>query len=143
MNEQDRTILYQLRRGDEKAYLYLFTHYYVSLYKAALLYVENSFVAENLVADLMLYLWQQRDSLDIHTSLRAYLFTAIRRRSINYLQEAQVTHEATLSEHLNELKRAGLIQGEINPPYIKYCINCNNWEEAKRLMGDFFKREIV
>ena len=30
---------------------------------------------------------------------------------------------STLSEHLKELKSAGLIQGEINPPYIKYCIN--------------------
>jgi len=31
---------------------------------------------------------------------------------------------------LKELKNAGLIQGEINPPYIKYCINPENWEEA-------------
>lgn len=49
---------------------------------------------------------------------------------------------STLSEHLNELKRAGLIQGEINPPFIKYCINQNNWEEAKLLMDTFFNREI-
>lgn len=47
---------------------------------------------------------------------------------------------STLSEHLKELKKAGLIQGEINPPYIKYCINKGNWEEAKLLMNDFFKR---
>ncbi len=47
---------------------------------------------------------------------------------------------STLSEHLSELKRAGLIQGEINPPYIKYCINRENWEEAKRLLLDFFKQ---
>ena len=33
---------------------------------------------------------------------------------------------STLSEHLKELKNAGLIQGEINPPYIKYCINKTN-----------------
>lgn len=47
---------------------------------------------------------------------------------------------STLSEHLKELKKAGLIQGEINPPYIKYCINRQNWEEAKLLFADFFKR---
>ena len=44
---------------------------------------------------------------------------------------------STLSEHLKELKYAGLIQGEINPPYIKYCINRVNWEEAKKLFTDF------
>ena len=45
---------------------------------------------------------------------------------------------STLSEHLKELKKAGLIQGEINPPYIKYCINKGNWEEAKLLLSQFF-----
>ncbi|MCJ7821069.1 MAG: winged helix-turn-helix domain-containing protein [Bacteroidales bacterium] len=47
---------------------------------------------------------------------------------------------STLSEHLKELKKAGLIQGEINPPYIKYCINRENWEEAKLLLNNFFNR---
>jgi len=44
---------------------------------------------------------------------------------------------STLSQHLKELKYAGLIQGEINPPYIKYCINKKNWEEAKQLFNSF------
>jgi predicted transcriptional regulator len=47
---------------------------------------------------------------------------------------------STLSEHLKELKKAGLIQGEINPPYIKYCINRENWDEAKLLLNRFFRR---
>jgi ArsR family transcriptional regulator, arsenate/arsenite/antimonite-responsive transcriptional repressor len=47
---------------------------------------------------------------------------------------------STLSEHLKELKKAGLIQGEINPPYIKYCINKQNWEEAKELFNSFYHR---
>ncbi len=45
---------------------------------------------------------------------------------------------STLSQHLKELKNAGLIQGEIKPPYIKYCINRGNWEMAKRLYHDLF-----
>jgi ArsR family transcriptional regulator, arsenate/arsenite/antimonite-responsive transcriptional repressor len=47
---------------------------------------------------------------------------------------------STLSQHLKELKDAGLIQGEINPPYIKYCINKAKWKEARKVFGDFFKR---
>jgi ArsR family transcriptional regulator, arsenate/arsenite/antimonite-responsive transcriptional repressor len=47
---------------------------------------------------------------------------------------------STLSEHLKELKNAGLIQGEINPPYIKYCINKESWAEAQLMMKDFFNR---
>jgi DNA-binding transcriptional ArsR family regulator len=47
---------------------------------------------------------------------------------------------STLSEHLKELKKAGLIQGEITSPYIKYCINRASWEDAKTLMEHFFNR---
>lgn len=47
---------------------------------------------------------------------------------------------STLSEHLKELKKAGLIQGEINPPYIKYCINRENWAEARVMFAEFFNR---
>lgn len=41
--------------------------------------------------------------------------------------------KSTLSQHLNELKNAGLIQGTFNPPTVKYCINKDNWAIAKRL----------
>ena len=44
---------------------------------------------------------------------------------------------STLSQHLKELKYAGLIQGEINPPYIKYCINRQNWEKAREVFNEF------
>lgn len=46
---------------------------------------------------------------------------------------------STLSAHLKELKEAGLIQGEINPPYIKYCINKENWALAKSLLNNLFE----
>ena len=47
--------------------------------------------------------------------------------------------KSTLSQHLKELKNAGLIQGEIEAPKIKYCLNKKNWGEAKLLMKEFLK----
>ena len=44
--------------------------------------------------------------------------------------------KSTLSQHLNELKDAGLIQGTITSPTVKYCINRENWELAKSLMNE-------
>ncbi|HAQ38374.1 MAG TPA: transcriptional regulator [Saprospirales bacterium] len=41
--------------------------------------------------------------------------------------------KSTLSQHLKELKNAGLIQGNFTPPTIKYCINQENWQIAKSL----------
>lgn len=46
--------------------------------------------------------------------------------------------KATVSQHLKELKQAGLIQGEIEAPKVKYCINRRNWELAKVLFASFF-----
>lgn len=46
--------------------------------------------------------------------------------------------KATVSQHLKELKDAGLIQGEVEAPKVKYCINRDNWQLAKELFGDFF-----
>ena len=46
--------------------------------------------------------------------------------------------KATVSQHLKELKEAGLIQGEIEAPKVKYCINRENWKIAKAMFADFF-----
>lgn len=46
--------------------------------------------------------------------------------------------KATVSQHLKELKDAGLIQGEIEIPRVKYCINRDNWRLAQELFGEFF-----
>jgi len=50
--------------------------------------------------------------------------------------------QSTISQHLKELKNAGLIQGELNPPKIKYCINQENWGKAKKLFLNFFDKDL-
>lgn len=48
---------------------------------------------------------------------------------------------STLSQHLSELREAGLIQGEINLPKIRYCIRNENWAEAQGLFARFFENK--
>ena len=45
--------------------------------------------------------------------------------------------KATVSQHLKELKDAGLIQGEVKAPKVKYCINRDNWQLVKELFDGF------
>jgi ArsR family transcriptional regulator, arsenate/arsenite/antimonite-responsive transcriptional repressor len=47
--------------------------------------------------------------------------------------------KATVSQHLKELKDAGLIKGEIEAPKVKYCIDKPNWEKAKQYFASFFE----
>lgn len=46
--------------------------------------------------------------------------------------------QSTISQHLKALLESGLIQGEINPPKVKYCINRERWRKAEALFGVFF-----
>lgn len=50
---------------------------------------------------------------------------------------------STLSQHLTELRNAGLIQGEFNPPKIKYCINQDAWKEAAKLLTTFLAKKTT
>lgn len=45
--------------------------------------------------------------------------------------------QSTVSQHLKALKKAGLIQGEIDGPRSKYCVNRRNFERFIKAFGDF------
>ncbi len=45
---------------------------------------------------------------------------------------------STVSQHLDELKNAELIQGTFEPPKVRYCINKENWKKAKVVYENFF-----
>lgn len=74
--------------------------------------------------------------------VRLYVLQLLSEQSCCYsgdLSEVLPIAKSTLSQHLKELKDAGLIQGEIEAPKIKYCINKENWNEARLLLGDIIK----
>jgi len=67
--------------------------------------------------------------------------------SINTCCFSEISEElpiaaSTVSQHLSELKDAGLIQGSIESPKVKYCINIDNWNLAKKLFGEFLNMRI-
>lgn len=73
--------------------------------------------------------------------VRIYIMNLLSRQSCCFsgdLSDVLPIAKSTLSQHLKQLKDAGLIQGEIIPPKIRYCINTKNWNEAKTLMKEMF-----
>ncbi len=74
--------------------------------------------------------------------VRIFVLQTLAKQSCCYsgdLTEILPIAKSTLSQHLKELKDAGLIQGEIEAPRIKYCINKENWKEAKHLFKSFLE----
>lgn len=81
-----------------------------------------------------------RYSKAISHPVRVYIMTLLGQQSCCYsgdLSEDLPIAKSTLSQHLKELKDAGLIQGEIESPKIKYCVNKANWAEAQQLFKNF------
>jgi len=73
--------------------------------------------------------------------VRMYVLELLSKQACCYsgdLSDILPIAKSTLSQHLKELKAAGLIQGEIEAPKIKYCLNKSNWEEAKQLVKKIF-----
>ncbi|MCW0483196.1 ArsR/SmtB family transcription factor [Gaoshiqia sediminis] len=72
--------------------------------------------------------------------VRMYVLELLNKQACCYsgdLSEVLPIAKSTLSQHLKELKDAGLIQGEIEAPKIKYCINRENWAKAQDLFRRF------
>jgi len=74
--------------------------------------------------------------------VRVYVLQLLSKQSCCYsgdLSEELPIAKSTLSQHLKELKEAGFIQGEIEAPKIKYCINKEKWAEAQTLFKEFYQ----
>ncbi len=72
--------------------------------------------------------------------VRIYIIELLSKQTCCYsgdMAEELPIAKSTLSQHLKELKNAGLIQGEIESPKIKYCLNTENWKLAQNLFKKF------
>ncbi|HUW05560.1 MAG TPA: metalloregulator ArsR/SmtB family transcription factor [Williamwhitmania sp.] len=74
--------------------------------------------------------------------IRMYVLELLSKQNCCYsgdLSEELPIVKSTLSQHLKELRDAGLIQGEIEAPRIRYCIHKENWKDAQGLFRKFLK----
>jgi DNA-binding transcriptional ArsR family regulator len=72
--------------------------------------------------------------------VRIYILKLLSQQACCYsgdLAEILPIARSTLSQHLKELKSAGLIQGTTQPPKIRYCLNQEAWEKAKKHFSGF------
>ncbi|MGQ0767088.1 MAG: RNA polymerase sigma-70 factor [Gemmatimonadota bacterium] len=83
-------ILSRIRAGDESAFDALFRTWYPALVRLAERMLRDPEAAEEIVQDVLLEFWRRRETLDVHTSVQAYLFQSTRNRSLNRLRHNRV-----------------------------------------------------
>lgn len=84
------------------AFEQLFKQYYQELCRYCVRYVKQETVAEEIVQDVFVKLWQMQKRTEVKTSLRAYLYTAVKNTALNYLksQFARQQFEDQDQDHL-------------------------------------------
>ena len=98
----DDQILNLLQNSDKNAYKQLFLKYYSPLCEYASQYISDE-DSEELVQDLMLFIWETRKSLIIGTSLKSYLFISTKHRCLNAIKK-NLYHERIHNKIYDKLK---------------------------------------
>ena len=95
---QEQILLQKIKLGDESAFRFVFDTHYGLLCSIASEFLKDDFLSETIVGDVILYLWEKREAIEIQSSLRAYLVRAVRNKCLNYKQLQYVQKETRLPE---------------------------------------------
>ena len=75
--------------GDIDSFKYFFDRYYNDLCNFVHIYLHDQMLAEEIVQDIFVYFWENREKLQINTSVKAFLFSASKFKSLNLLRDTQ------------------------------------------------------
>jgi RNA polymerase sigma-70 factor, ECF subfamily len=85
----------ELQKGNQDLFNHLFNFYYTNLCRFAYTYLKDEDASEEVVQELFISLWEQRNEMNIKGSLRAFLYTSVKNRSLNYIRN----HNTRLLHH--------------------------------------------
>ena len=86
----DTEIIRRIRHGDKAEFESLFRSSYVSLVRYAKSIIKDHDTAEEIVQDLFFRLWQNREKINIESSLNGYLFRAVHNKCLHYIDHLKI-----------------------------------------------------
>ena len=86
----DNEMIRRIRNGDKKEFESLFRSSYVSLVRYAKTLIKDHDTAEEIVQDLFFRLWQDKEKLNIESSLNGYLFRSVHNKCLHYIEHSRV-----------------------------------------------------
>ena len=94
-------LLQQIAAGDQAAFRQVYAYFYKRLYQFALAIVKTRESAEEIVEDVFVRIWQQKETLPAIRNLRVYLYTATKNTSLNYLSKKARESIAEPFDHIH------------------------------------------
>lgn len=86
-------IVNQMIDGNKQAFKYFFDKYYNELCNFVNIYLHNNDLAEEVVQDIFVYFWENKSRINIQSSVKSYLFSASKYRSLNLLRDQKRNSE--------------------------------------------------
>lgn len=89
MRGKEREWVEKIRAGNEQAFREMFRAHYSKLCGFAADYLNSVDRARDIVQDVFLKVWRQREEWEVHTSLKSYLYQAVRNRALNEIRRSE------------------------------------------------------
>lgn len=142
----ERFLTYRFKTGSVTAYKNIFDLYYKPLCSFAKKYVPDTAVAEDIIQELFVKFWEQRNEIRFKTSVKSYLFQAARNECLNYLKHQHVKEKYAI--HIKHVSADSffydqLEEEEINQLIYKAILSlpprCKQIFEMSRFEGKSFE----
>ncbi|MBW1655253.1 RNA polymerase sigma-70 factor [Flavobacterium quisquiliarum] len=98
---QDILILNRLKNSDESALTELYTNFWQPLFMASYNVLKDKELSEDVIQDVFMNIWHNREKLEIHTSLKSYLYACARYQVFNQIKKNKDKIRVALFEDLN------------------------------------------
>ena len=136
----------ELKVGDITAFEMFFKTYYQPLCNYAYTFIQDKDEAEEIVQSAFLSVWEKRESLDIKTSLKSYLYTMVRNTSLNVIKHEKIkqkyvgealavnerTHDGVAQSVLSsELEERIHLAMQVLPEQCRLVFKLSRFEELK------------
>lgn len=92
---------------DEIQFEYVFKTHYKGLYSYAFTFLNDSDLAEEMVQNVFVKLWEKRAHIQIKESLDGYLYRAVKNKCLSHFKHEKVKseyHAHTIRQHIRAMK---------------------------------------
>lgn len=123
-------LIKQIKNKDKTGFKNCYEFFFKDLVIYANKYLYDYSVGEDIVQEVFVYLWQHSDSIEIEVSLKSYLYTMVKNRSLNHLKSIKISDRENFLEFSNSMiidieKPLSSIKSE-NKMYLKILDIINN-----------------
>lgn len=94
----------KIRAGDRKAFEQLFYRYYAQLCVFSNSFVRSMDISRDVVQEVFVKIWDNRDNFNVETSLKAYMYQAVRNQSLNFIKQKK--QQERLKERIKKQQEA-------------------------------------